>query len=138
MFAIIRSGGKQFKVTEEMNLKVPSLPSKVGDEVAFNEVLLLSDGEKRYSGTPTVRGARVKAVVVRHGRDDKQVIFKYKRRKNYHLKQGHRQGFTEVKIKAIVVPGKAEGKQRVEGKDKQAGSKENEGVKAEKQAGKSD
>ncbi len=104
MFAIIRSGGKQFKVTEGMHLKVPTLSSKVGDEVTFSEVLLMSDGSQRYTGTPTVKGARVTAVVIRHGRDDKQVIYKYKRRKNFHVKQGHRQGFTEVEIKSIGIP----------------------------------
>ncbi len=138
MLAHIRSGGKQFKVTEGMNLKIPSIPSKVGDEVIFNEVLLLSDGDKRYLGTPTIKGAQVKAEVVRHGRDDKQVIFKYKRRKSYHLKKGHRQGYTEVKIKSIVAPGKAKGKEAVEETEKQAESKEIKDVTAEEQVSKTD
>jgi large subunit ribosomal protein L21 len=138
MLAHIRSGGKQFKVTEGMNLKIPSIPSKVGDEVTFDEVLLLSDGEKRYLGTPTIKGAHVKAEVVSHGRDDKQVIFKYKRRKSYHLKKGHRQGYTEVKIKSIVVPGKTKSKKAVEEKEKQAKSKEIKDVATEKQVSKAD
>jgi large subunit ribosomal protein L21 len=104
MFAIIRSGGKQFKVTEGMHLKVPTLSSKVGEEVTFSEVLLLTDGTNRYTGTPTVKGAKVTGVIIRHGRDDKQVIYKYKRRKNFHMRQGHRQGFTEVEIKSIGIP----------------------------------
>jgi large subunit ribosomal protein L21 len=104
MFAVVRSGGKQFKVTEEMKLKVPVLDQKVGDEVVFTDVLLLSAGERRLTGNPTIAGASVTAEVLRHGRDEKQTIFRYKRRKGYHRKQGHRQGFTEVRIKSITVP----------------------------------
>jgi large subunit ribosomal protein L21 len=128
MFAVIRSGGKQFKVTEEMSVKVPSLESKVGDEVTFSEVLLISDGEKRYSGNPTIKGAQVKGVVLRHGRDDKQVIFKYKRRKDYHLKKGHRQGFTEVQIKSIAVPGKSSTKRTATDAEKEPEGKETKPV----------
>ena len=113
MFAIIRSGGKQFKVTEGARVKVPSLSSKVGEQVIFRDVLLLSDGTKRYSGTPTIKGAAVTGIVVRHGRDDKQVIYKYKRRKNYHVKQGHRQGFTEVEIQSIATPSSGKAKEKV-------------------------
>jgi large subunit ribosomal protein L21 len=105
MFAIVRTGGKQFKVTEGMKLQVPTIDSKVGEKLTFSEVLLLSAGEKRYSGNPTIKGAKVQVEILRHGRDDKKVIFKYKRRKSYHLKKGHRQGFTEVLIKTITVPG---------------------------------
>ncbi len=104
MFAVVRSGGKQFKVTEGMRIKVPTLPLKVGEEETLSEILLLSDGEKKYSGSPIVRGAQVRVEVVRHGREDKRVIFKYNRRKDYHLKKGHRQGYTEVIVKSIVVP----------------------------------
>ena len=109
MFAVVRSGGKQFKVTEEMRLKVPSLDEKVGDEITFTDVLLLSAGEQRLTGTPTIQGASVTAEVIRHGRDEKQIIYRYKRRKGYQRKQGHRQGFTEVRIKSIAAP-KAAGK----------------------------
>ncbi|OGF97771.1 MAG: 50S ribosomal protein L21, partial [Candidatus Glassbacteria bacterium RBG_16_58_8] len=91
MFAVVRTGGKQFKVKEDMKIKIPSLPAKVGEEVVFSEILLLTAGDKRYMGNPTIKGAQVKAEVLRHGRDDKQIIYKYRKRKGYHLKQGHRQ-----------------------------------------------
>jgi large subunit ribosomal protein L21 len=108
MFAIIRTGGKQFKITEDMKLRVPTLHCKVGEEYTFREVLLLSTGDKRYTGAPTIKGAYAKAEILGHGRDDKQVIFKYKRRKGYQQKQGHRQGYTEVHIKSIGIREKEE------------------------------
>jgi len=104
MFAVVRSGGKQFKVTEEMRLKVPSLDEKVGAQITFTDVLLLSSGEQRLTGTPTIQGASVMAEVIGHGRDPKLTVFRYKRRKGYQRKQGHRQGFTEVRIKSIALP----------------------------------
>ena len=100
-YAIIRTGGKQFRVESGRTYKIPSLEGEPGAKVEFAEVLLGSDGKAVSTGAPLVKGAKVSAEIVRHGRGDKIVIFKQKRRKNYARKRGHRQGFTEVKIKTI-------------------------------------
>jgi large subunit ribosomal protein L21 len=76
---------------------------EAGDAVTFEDVLLASDGEKVQVGAPTVDGATVKAEVIRHGRDRKIIVFKRKRRKGYRRKQGHRQGFTEIRVDEILV-----------------------------------
>jgi len=102
-YAIIRTAGFQFKVEEGKTLRIPSLEAEVGSKVTFDEVLLSSDGTKVHAGTPTVKGAKVTAEITRHGKADKIVVFKMKRRKNYAKKQGHRQGFTEVKINDITL-----------------------------------
>ena len=102
-YAIIRTAGFQFRVEEGKTLKIPSLEAEVGSKVTFDEVLLSSDGKKVHAGTPTVKGAKVTAHVTRHGKADKIIVFKMKRRKNYAKKQGHRQGFTEVKINDITL-----------------------------------
>jgi large subunit ribosomal protein L21 len=100
-YAIIRTGGKQFRVEPGKTYKLPSLPGEAGGSVEFNDVLLGSDGSAVKTGVPALSGARVSGEIVRHGRGDKIVVFKFKRRKNYAKKQGHRQGFTEVKINDI-------------------------------------
>lgn len=100
-YAIIRTGGKQFRVEPGRTYKIPSLEGDAGTDVKFDEVLLGSDGDTVRTGAPTLRGARVTGEIVRHGRDPKIVVFKHKRRKNYARKRGHRQGFTEVKINDI-------------------------------------
>ena len=100
-YAIIRTGGKQFRAEPGKTLRIPSLQAEAGDSITFDEVLLGSDGTKVFAGAPLVSGAKVTAEVVKHGKGDKIVVFKFKRRKNYARKQGHRQGFTEVKIKSI-------------------------------------
>ncbi|MCU0619098.1 MAG: 50S ribosomal protein L21 [Gemmatimonadaceae bacterium] len=100
-YAIIRTGGKQFRVTAGQALRVPTLLGDAGSTVEFNEVLLGSDGQTARIGVPTLAGAKVTAQIVKHGLDDKIVVFKFKRRKNYARKQGHRQGFTEVRITDI-------------------------------------
>ena len=102
-YAIIRTGGKQYRVQPGQTIKIPSLVGEAGNEVTFNEVLLGSDGNSAKVGVPTLSGAKVTAEIVRHGRGDKIVVFKMKRRKNYARKQGHRQGFTEVRINDITL-----------------------------------
>ena len=102
-YAIIRTGGKQFRVESGKTYKLPSLPGEAGGAIEFNDVLLGSDGQSVKTGVPALSGARVTGEIVRHGRGDKIVVFKFKRRKNYSKKQGHRQGFTEVKINDITL-----------------------------------
>ena len=102
-YAIIRTGGRQFRVEPGKTIRVPTLLGDEGSEVTFSDVLLGSDGESAQVGAPVLRGARVTGEIVRHGRDRKIVVFKMKRRKNYARKQGHRQGFTEVRITDITL-----------------------------------
>ncbi len=103
MYAIIRSGDKQFRAEPGMTVRVPALSADVGDTVTFDEVLVASTDDGTSVGTPVVTGATVTGEVVRHGKDRKVIIFKWKRRKNYRRKQGHRQKFTEVRIGEINV-----------------------------------
>lgn len=103
MYAVFKSGGKQFRAEPGERLKVPSLKVEEGETVTFDEVLLTGDGDEVKVGSPLVDGASVKAEVLGHGRTKKIVVFKRKRRKGYRRKQGHRQGFTEVQINDIVV-----------------------------------
>jgi large subunit ribosomal protein L21 len=102
-YAIIRTGGKQYKVQPGKTIRIQSMEQNEGDSITFDEVLLASDGSAVQAGAPTLAGARVTAEVVRHGRGDKIIVFKFKRRKNYSRKQGHRQGFTEVRIHDITL-----------------------------------
>ena len=102
-YAIIRTGGKQYRVEPGSTLRVPSLPGDAGTTVEFNDVLLGSDGDSVRAGVPSLSGAKVVGEIVKQGRDRKIVVFKFKRRKNYARKQGHRQGFTEIKIKDITL-----------------------------------
>ncbi len=102
-YAIIRTGGKQYRVEPGQTLRVPSLLGEAGTQVTFNEVLLGSDDNGVRTGVPTLAGASVTGEIVRHGLGDKIVVFKFKRRKNYARKQGHRQGYTEVRIKDITL-----------------------------------
>ncbi len=101
MYAIFRTGGKQFRAEPGRTVRVPRLSVEPGATVTFDEVLLGSTGEAVKAGAPLVHGAKVTAEVVRHGKDDKIVVFKFKRRKGYARKQGHRQGFTELKINSV-------------------------------------
>ena len=98
MYAIIRSGGKQFRAEPGKTIRIPSLNAEPGDKVTFDDVLVAADGDTLKVGTPGVSGASVTGEVVKHGKDKKVIIFKWKRRKNYRRKQGHRQDFTEVRI----------------------------------------
>jgi len=103
MYAVIKTGGKQFKVSEGETLKVEKLATEIGKSFSVNAVLTLVDGEKVTIGTPLVTGASVNATVVSHGRSDKVKIFKMHRRKHYRKSQGHRQSYTEIKIDKIAV-----------------------------------
>lgn len=103
MFAVFQSGGKQFRAEPGSHIRIPSIQAEPGDSVTFDEVLLTgNDGDVKI-GEPNVEGARVTAEVVRHGRDKKVIVFKRKRRKGYRKKQGHRQGFTEIRVEEVVV-----------------------------------
>lgn len=101
MYAIIRSGGKQFRAEPGKTIKVPSLVAEPGDKVTFDDVLVAATDDGLQIGAPSVAGAAVTGEVVRHGKDKKVIIFKWKRRKNYRRKAGHRQDFTEVRISDI-------------------------------------
>ena len=102
MYAVVKTGGKQYKVTPGEKLVVEKLPAEVGAQVVLDQVLMVGEGENVRLGTPVVAGAAVKATVVGHGRGEKLKIFKMRRRKHYDKEQGHRQSFTELKIEAIV------------------------------------
>jgi large subunit ribosomal protein L21 len=102
MYAVIRSGGKQYRVTPGEKLKVETLLADVGAEVVLDQVLMIGEGESVRLGQPILAGATVKAIVVGHGRGDKVRIFKMRRRKHYQKHQGHRQNYTELKIDSIV------------------------------------
>ena len=102
-YAIIRTGGMQFRAEPGKTLRVPTIDQEVGANITFDEVLLGSDGTNVHTGAPLVSGAKVSGEIVRHGKGDKIVVFKFKRRKNYARKQGHRQPFTEVKINDITL-----------------------------------
>jgi len=101
MYAVIRTGGKQYKVAPGEKLKVEQLAADVGAQIVLDQVLLVGDGENVRVGQPTIAGATVNATVLAHGRDEKVQIFKMRRRKHYQKHQGHRQGFTELKIEGI-------------------------------------
>ena len=101
MYAIIKTGGRQFRVEPGKKYRFPTLPGDAGKKIEFTEILLGTDGKKVQLGAPRLGKAKVTGEILRHGRGDKIVVFKMKRRKNYARKQGHRQGFTEVKINDI-------------------------------------
>jgi large subunit ribosomal protein L21 len=102
-YAIIRTGGKQFRVESGKKYRIPSVVGEAGGSIEFNDVLLGSDGQNVKTGIPTLSGAKVTGEIIKHGRGDKIIVFKMKRRKNYAKKQGHRQGFTEVQINDITL-----------------------------------
>ncbi|HEY2336955.1 MAG TPA: 50S ribosomal protein L21 [Burkholderiales bacterium] len=102
MYAVIKTGGKQYRVESGAQVRVESLMADVGAAVSFDEVLLVGGGDTVKVGAPLVSGAKVKATVVSHGRGEKVKIFKMRRRKHYQKSQGHRQNYTEVRIDDIV------------------------------------
>jgi len=108
MYAIVQTGGKQYKVQPGDQLKVEKLPGETGTSVDLNQVLALSTEEGITLGTPLVEAALVKATILRTARDRKIVVFKKKRRKGYHKKQGHRQWYTLLKIDGIETAGSSE------------------------------
>ena len=101
MYAVIKTGGKQHKITIGEKLKVELIPAEIGSKVTLSEVLMVANGENVVIGTPIVVGATVEATVVAPGRHKKVRIFKMRRRKHYQKRQGHRQYFTELQIDAI-------------------------------------
>jgi len=101
MYAVIESGGKQHRVEEGEVLKLEKLEVATGDKVDFDKVLMVGEGESAKIGTPYVKGSKVTAEVLNHGRGDKNKSIKFTRRKHYRKQQGHRQWFTEVKITGI-------------------------------------
>ena len=102
MYAVVKTGGKQYRVSPGEKLKVEQLTADVGAEVVLDQVLMVGEGESVRLGQPVVAGATVTATVVAHGRGEKIKIFKMRRRKHYQKHQGHRQNYTELKIEAIV------------------------------------
>ena len=102
MYAVIKSGAKQYRVESGAQVRVESLAADVGAAVAFEEVLLVGNGDQVKVGAPLLSGAKVKATVVSHGRGDKVKIFKMRRRKHFQKHQGHRQNYTEVRIDEIT------------------------------------
>lgn len=103
MHAIIETGGKQFRVTEGDTIFVEKLDVNAGDAITFDQVLAVIDGDKATFGTPVVEGAKVEASVVKNGKGKKVIVFKYKPKKGYRRKQGHRQPYTKVTIGKISV-----------------------------------
>ncbi len=102
MYAIFETGGKQYKAGKGDVVFVEKLDSEPGKAVSF-DALVVSDGDKVQIGTPVVKGVKVRAKVLEHGKEKKVVIFKYKPKRNYRKKQGHRQPFTKIKITSIAV-----------------------------------
>ena len=101
MYAVIKTGGKQYKVEAGATLKVEKLLGEVGSKVVIDKVLMINDGENTTIGAPLIAGATVNATVLSHGRADKVMIFKFRRRKHYRKTQGHRQSFTEILINDV-------------------------------------
>lgn len=101
-FAVIKTGGKQYLITPGQKLKVEKLDATEGDVFNFDQVLLAGDGEKIQIGTPILNGTKVEAEVIKQGRGDKIVVFKYHAKTRYRKKKGHRQPFTEVEITKIT------------------------------------
>ena len=101
MYAVVKTGGKQYRVAPGENIKVEQIPADVGAAIVLDQVLLVGEGESVRLGQPVVAGVAVKATVVAHGRGEKTKIFKMRRRKHYQKHQGHRQNYTELKIDSI-------------------------------------
>ena len=103
MYAIIENGGKQYKIEEGKKVRLEKFAGTEGDEVKIENVLAVNTGETTLIGSPYVSGAYINGKVVTQGRDKKVTVFKYKRRKDYKVKRGHRQPFTELLVEKIIV-----------------------------------
>ena len=101
MYAVIKTGGKQYRVSSGEKIKVEQLTADVGSQVTLDKVLMVADGDKISIGQPLVQGAKVQATIVGHGRGEKIRIFKLRRRKHFKKQQGHRQNYTEIQINEI-------------------------------------
>jgi large subunit ribosomal protein L21 len=101
MYAVIKTGGKQYRVTNGETLKIETIPGDVGSQIVLDKVLMVANGDKLSMGKPLLTGATVNATIVAHGRGDKVRIFKMRRRKHYQKNQGHRQNYTEIRIDGI-------------------------------------
>ena len=102
MYAVVKTGGKQYRVSAGEKLKVEQIPAEVGSEIVLDQVLLVADGDTVKMGTPLLAGARITAKVLGHGRGEKVRIFKLQRRKHYRRTLGHRQNYTEIEILGIA------------------------------------
>lgn len=102
MYAIIKTGGKQYTVREGDVLRIEKLNAEEGSDISFDEVLAINDDKSLKVGTPFLEGSKVEAKVIKHGKGKKITVFKYKPKKNYRKKQGHRQPFTQVQIGKII------------------------------------
>jgi large subunit ribosomal protein L21 len=103
MYAVIETGGKQYKVSAGETIEVEKLPLKVGQEVELDRVLLVSDKNKVQVGNPTIEGAKIMATVASQGKAKKVIVFKYKPKNRYRRKAGHRQAYTRLRIDKIIV-----------------------------------
>ena len=135
MYAIVEIAGQQFKVEKDQKVFVHRLQTEEGKKVSFDNVLLLSDGDKVTVGAPAIGGSQVSAKVLKHLKGDKVIVFKKKRRKGYRVKNGHRQSLTEIQIEGIVAsgakPAKAEKAAPVKKETKKAEPKAKAAPKAE-------
>jgi len=102
MYAVVKTGGKQYRVSAGEKLRIERIPAGIGQEIMLDQVLLVADGAAVKMGAPLVTGAKVKAKVLAHGRGEKVKIFKLRRRKHYRRTQGHRQNYTEIEILGIA------------------------------------
>lgn len=102
MYAVVKTGGKQYRVSAGEKLRIEQIGAEVGQEIVLDQVLLVADGEALKMGAPLVSGATVKAKVLGHGRGAKVQIYKMRRRKHYRKSQGHRQNYTEIEILGIA------------------------------------
>ncbi|OIO82456.1 MAG: 50S ribosomal protein L21 [Gallionellaceae bacterium CG1_02_60_948] len=101
MYAVIKTGGKQYRVVQGETLKIETVAGDVGGEIVLDKVLMVGNGDKVSVGQPLLSGATVKATIIANGRHDKVTIFKMRRRKHYQKHQGHRQNYTEIRIDGI-------------------------------------
>jgi large subunit ribosomal protein L21 len=102
MYAVIKTGGKQYRVAAGDKLKIEQIPADIGSQIVLDQVLMVADGEAVKVGSPLLAGAKVSVTVLAHGRGEKVRIFKMRRRKHYQKHQGHRQNYTEIRIDAIA------------------------------------